>query len=132
MDLTFQVPMQYCSFTASDLASITSHIHNWVLFLLWLHPFIFSGFICPLISSQWRNNSSEIRILIIFILTNQNSILEKCFANLHYLKSYYKIFPVTQDINFSYIYYNGWLLTLYLPLYFFEKFFLLCISLLAL
>ena len=27
-------------FTASDLASITSHIHNWVLFLLWLHPFI--------------------------------------------------------------------------------------------
>ena len=23
-----------------DLASITSHIHNWVLFLLWLHPFI--------------------------------------------------------------------------------------------
>ena len=28
-------------FTASDLASITSHIHNWVLFLLWLHPFIF-------------------------------------------------------------------------------------------
>ena len=33
MDLTFQVPMQYCSvFTASDLASITSHIHSWVLF----------------------------------------------------------------------------------------------------
>ena len=30
-------------FTASDLASITSHIHNWVLFLLWLHPFILSG-----------------------------------------------------------------------------------------
>ena len=27
-------------FTASDLASITSHIHSWVLFLLWLHPFI--------------------------------------------------------------------------------------------
>ena len=32
--------MQYCSFTASDLTSITSDIHNWVLFLLWLHPFI--------------------------------------------------------------------------------------------
>ena len=30
-------------FTASDLASITSHIHNWILFLLWLHPFILSG-----------------------------------------------------------------------------------------
>ena len=29
-------------FIASDLASITSHIHNWVVLLLWLHPFIFS------------------------------------------------------------------------------------------
>ena len=37
-------------FTASDLASITSHIHNWVLFLLWLHPFILSRVISPLIS----------------------------------------------------------------------------------
>ena len=39
-------------FIALDLASITSHIHNWVLFLLWLHPFILSGAICPLISSS--------------------------------------------------------------------------------
>ena len=39
-------------FTASDLASITSHIHNWVLFLLLLHPFIISEFISPLISSS--------------------------------------------------------------------------------
>ena len=39
-------------FTESDLASITSHIHNWVLFLLWLHPFILSGVISPLISSS--------------------------------------------------------------------------------
>ena len=37
-------------FTASDLASITSHIHNWVLFLLWLCLFILSGVIPPLIS----------------------------------------------------------------------------------
>ena len=37
---------------ASDLASITSHIHSWVLFLLWLCPFILSGVICPLISSS--------------------------------------------------------------------------------
>ena len=37
-------------FTASDLASIISHIHKWVLFLLWLHPFILSGVISPLIS----------------------------------------------------------------------------------
>ena len=39
-------------FTALDFASITSHIHNWVLFLLWLHPFILSGVISPLISSS--------------------------------------------------------------------------------
>ena len=39
-------------FTASDLASITSHIHSWVLFLFWLHPFILSGVISPLISSS--------------------------------------------------------------------------------
>ena len=39
-------------FTASDLASITRHIHSWVLFLLWLHPFILSGVISPLISSS--------------------------------------------------------------------------------
>ena len=39
-------------FTASDLASITSDIHSWVLFLLWLHPFILSGVISPLISSS--------------------------------------------------------------------------------
>ena len=39
-------------FTASDLASITSPVHSWVLFLLWLHPFILSGVISPLISSS--------------------------------------------------------------------------------
>ena len=39
-------------FTASDLASITSPTHNGVLFLLWLHPFILSGVISPLISSS--------------------------------------------------------------------------------
>ena len=39
-------------FTALDLASITSPIHNWVLFLVWLHPLIFSGVISPLISSS--------------------------------------------------------------------------------
>ena len=38
-------------FTALDLTSITSHIHNWVLCLLWLHPFILSGVISPLFSS---------------------------------------------------------------------------------
>ena len=49
MDLTFQVPI-LC--TASDLASITSHIYNWVLFLLWLCLFILSGVTSPVISSS--------------------------------------------------------------------------------
>ena len=39
-------------FTASDLVSITSHIHSWVLFLLWLCLFIFSGVISPLFFSN--------------------------------------------------------------------------------
>ena len=37
-------------FTALDFTSITSHIQNWVLFLLWLRLFILSGVISPLIS----------------------------------------------------------------------------------
>ena len=39
-------------FTASDLASITSHIYNWVLFLLWLCLFILSGVTSSLVSSS--------------------------------------------------------------------------------
>ena len=39
-------------FTALDVTSITSHIHSWVLFLLWLHLFILSRVISPLISSN--------------------------------------------------------------------------------
>ena len=50
----YNIPGSYAIllFTASDLASVTSHIHSWVLFLLWLHPFILSGVISPLISSS--------------------------------------------------------------------------------
>ena len=41
------IPGSYATllFIALNLASITSPIHNWVLFLLWLHPFILSGVI---------------------------------------------------------------------------------------
>ena len=39
-------------FTALDFTSITSHIHNWVLFSLWLSFFILSGFISSLFSSS--------------------------------------------------------------------------------
>ena len=39
-------------FTASNFTSIISHIHNWVLLLLWLCLFILSGVISPPISSS--------------------------------------------------------------------------------
>ena len=44
VDLTFQVLMQYYSLQHQTLLTM-SHIHNWVLLLLWLHPFILSGVI---------------------------------------------------------------------------------------
>ena len=43
--------MQYC-FIALDFTSIICHIHNSVLFLLWLHLFILSGVISPPFSSS--------------------------------------------------------------------------------
>ena len=43
-DLTFQVPMQYCSLQHWTLLP-SCHIHNWGLFSLWLHLFILSGVI---------------------------------------------------------------------------------------
>ena len=48
------IPCSYAIllFTASGLVSVTSHIHSWVLFLLWLHLFLLSGVISPLISSS--------------------------------------------------------------------------------
>ena len=49
MELTFQVPMQYCSLQHWILLPSPA-IHNWMLFLLWLHPFILSGVISLLIS----------------------------------------------------------------------------------
>ena len=39
-------------FTASEFTPITRYIHNRVLFLLWLHLFILSGHISPMISSS--------------------------------------------------------------------------------
>ena len=54
LDSWTDIPGSYAIllFTESDLASITSHIHSWVLFLLWLHPFILSGVISLPISSS--------------------------------------------------------------------------------
>ena len=61
-------------FTTLDLASITSHIYSWVLFLFWLLPFILSGVISPLISSSilgtyWpRVFLFQYPIILLFIL----------------------------------------------------------------
>ena len=57
-------------FTASDFASITSHIHNWVLFLLWLHLFILSEVISPLFSSSildWGVHLSVSYLSIVYV-----------------------------------------------------------------
>ena len=43
MDLTFQVPMQYCSIPYRIWLFSTRHIHNWGSFLLWPSHFIISG-----------------------------------------------------------------------------------------
>ena len=43
-------------FVALDFTCITSYIHNWVLFLLWLCLFILSGVISSLISSSILGN----------------------------------------------------------------------------
>ena len=63
MDLIFQVPMKYCSLQHQTLLSITSHIHNCVLFLIWFRLFILSEVISLLISSNilgtyWPGSSS--------------------------------------------------------------------------
>jgi len=62
-----------CS-TTSDFTSITSHIQNWVLFLLWLCLFVLSGLISPLISSSVLGTYQpgefifQCRIFCLFIL----------------------------------------------------------------
>ena len=61
-------------FTASDFTSTTSHIHNRVLFSLWLHLFILSGVIFPLFSSSIEgttnpeNSSFSVICFCLFIL----------------------------------------------------------------
>ena len=68
MGLTFQIPNAKFLFTALALASITSHIHNWVLFLLWLHPFILSGVISPLISSSILGTYRPVEFLFQYLI----------------------------------------------------------------
>ena len=47
--------MQYCSLWHQTLPP-SLYIHNWVLFLLWLHLFILSGVLSPLISNSILDN----------------------------------------------------------------------------
>ena len=51
MDLAFQAPMQDCSLQHQTFTLVTSHIHSWALFSLWLHLFILSGVTSPFFSS---------------------------------------------------------------------------------
>ena len=59
-------------FTALDFTSITSLIHNWVLFFSWLCLFILSGVIFPLffcsIWSTYRLESSSFRVISFCLL----------------------------------------------------------------
>ena len=59
------IPVSYAIllFIASNLASITIPILNWVLFLLWLHPFILSGVIPQLFSSSILGTFWPVEIL---------------------------------------------------------------------
>ena len=44
---------------ALDLASLTSHIHSWVFFLLWLHPFILSESKLTFPGVRWTPDGSH-------------------------------------------------------------------------
>ena len=81
------IPGSYATllFTASDIASITSTIHNWVLFLLWLHPSILSEVISPLISSSILSTYRPGAFLFQYpIILPSHAVLKarilKCFA----------------------------------------------------
>ena len=57
MDLSFQVPMQYCSLQYQIFTFTTSQIHNWALFPLWPRLFILSGIISLLFPSSILDTS---------------------------------------------------------------------------
>ena len=73
MDLTFQVPMQYCSLQHRTFLPLPV-ISTTGLFLLWLHLFSLSEVISPLISSSilgtyWPGSSSfSVPSFCLFIL----------------------------------------------------------------
>ena len=54
--------------TALDSASMTSHIHSWVLFVLWLHLFILSGVISPLsLVAYWAPTDLGVHLSVSYL-----------------------------------------------------------------
>ena len=74
MDLTFQVPVQYCFFTASDFTSIISHIHNWALFCFgpassfFLELFLHSSSVAYWAPTDLENSSFSVISFCLFVL----------------------------------------------------------------
>ena len=73
MDLTFQ-SYAILLFIALDLASISSHIHSWVLFLLWLHPFILSGVISPDDTTLIAESEEELKSLLMKVKEDSEKV----------------------------------------------------------
>ena len=91
--------MQYCC-KEIELASITSHVQNWVLFLLWLHPFILSGVISPLIprnsvdlteaediKKRWQEHTEELNKKYLHDPDNHNHMITHLESDILYVKS---------------------------------------------
>ena len=104
-------------FIVSNPASITSPMHNWVLFLLWLHPFILSGVISPPISSSilgtYRPGEFIFQCPIyddsrppkeeesLLLFPGNNSAM-KCHGIFMYHSSSNFLFPFIKELSFSY------------------------------
>ena len=63
-------------FTASDCTFTNSHIHSWVLFLLWLSLFIPSGIISPLFSSSILGTYQSIQCHIFLPFCTVHEVLK--------------------------------------------------------
>ena len=67
-------------FTASDFPAITSHIHNWVLFSLWLLLFILSEGFSPLFSGSilgtYNSGSSSFSVTPFLLFHSVQGVLK--------------------------------------------------------
>ena len=85
-------------FTVLDFTSITSHSHNWVLFLLWLHLFILAGVISPLISSSILGTYWPMKFLLQYPIILP-FILFMGFSRQEYLSGLLFPFPVDHILS---------------------------------